>query len=85
MISEVQFIMQNTLQIRNTKMNQLELPLNKPKDATPEEVAEWQNGGDFFMTGNFDVMKLFVVIPAVVQVVMFSFMLGVFYINNLFI
>jgi len=84
MISEVQFIMQNTVQIRNTKMNQLELPLNKPKDATPEEVAEWR-GTDFFSKGDFDVMKLFVVIPAVIQVVMFGFMLGVFYINNLFI
>jgi len=57
---------------------------NKPKDATPEEVVEWRET-DFFSKGDFDVMKLFVVIPAVVQVVMFSFMLGVFYINNLFI
>ena len=44
-------------------------------EATPKEIHEWQNGGDFFMTGNFDVMKLFVVIPAVIQIVMFGFML----------
>ena len=36
-------------------------------EATPEEVEQWQNGGDFFMTGNFDAMKFFVVIPAVIQ------------------
>ena len=63
---------------------QLELPLNKPRDATPEEVEEWEQT-DFFRQGEFDVLKLFVVIPTVIQVVMFGFMLGVFYINNLFI
>ena len=39
------------------------------KEATPEEVHKWQNGEDFFMTGDFDVMKMFVVIPAVIQIV----------------
>lgn len=51
-------------------------------EATPEEIHEWQNGGDFFMTGNFDVMKLFVVVPAVIQIVMFGFMLGMFAFNH---
>ena len=37
------------------------------KEATPEDVHKWQNGGDFFMTGKFDAMKLFVVVPAVIQ------------------
>ena len=46
---------------------QLELQLNNTREATPEEVKEWQNGGDFFMTGKFDVMKFFVVIPAIIQ------------------
>lgn len=52
-------------------------------EATPQEVYEWQNGGDFFMTGKFDVMKLFVVVPAVIQVVVFGMMLAVFYLNSL--
>jgi len=51
-------------------------------EATPQEVQEWQNGGDFFMTGDFDVMKMFVVIPAVVQVVVFGMMLVVFKLNT---
>ena len=52
-------------------------------EATPQEIHEWQNGGDFFMTGKFDVMKLFVVVPAVIQVVVFGMMLAVFYLNSL--
>ena len=51
-------------------------------EATPEEVQEWQNGGDFFMTGDFDVMKMFVVIPAVIQIVVFGMMLAVFKLNT---
>ncbi len=54
------------------------------KNATPEEVRNWQNGEDFFMTGNFDVMKMFVVIPAVIQVVVFGMMLAVMYLNTFF-
>ena len=46
---------------------QLELQLNKTREATPEEVKEWQNGGDFFMTGKFDAMKMFVVAPSIIQ------------------
>lgn len=62
--------------------HQLELLLNKNRDATPEEVHEWQNGGDFFMTGDFDVMKLFVVVPAVIQITVFGMMLLVFKLNE---
>ena len=61
---------------------QLELQLNKTRDATPEEVREWQNGGDFFMTGNFDVMKLFVAVPTIVQLVMIGLMFSVFLLND---
>jgi hypothetical protein len=53
-------------------------------EATPEEVHNWQNGEDFFMTGNFDAMKMFVVVPAVVQIVVFGMMLVVFKLNGLF-
>ena len=61
---------------------QNELQLNKTSDATPEQVHAWQNGGDFFMTGKFDVMKLFVVIPALIQVGVFGLMLLVFWFNQ---
>lgn len=52
-------------------------------EATPEEVHAWQNGGDFFMTGDFDVMKLFVIIPAVIQIGVFGLMLAVFAFNDI--
>ena len=52
-------------------------------EATPEEVKAWQNGGDFFMTGKFDAMKLFVVVPAVIQIVVFFMMLAVMGFNML--
>ncbi len=50
-------------------------------EATPEEVKAWQNGGDYFMTGKFDAMKLFVVVPAVIQIVVFFMMLAVMGVN----
>jgi hypothetical protein len=62
---------------------QLELQLNKTVDATPEDVRKWQNGGDFFMTGDFDAMKFFVVIPAVIQIVVFFMMLAVMALNEI--
>ena len=51
------------------------------KEATPEEVHKWQNGGDYFMTDKFDAMKLFVVVPAVIQIVVFFMMLAVMGLN----
>ena len=62
---------------------QLELKLNATKEATPEEVREWQNGGDFFMSGNFDPMKIFVVVPAVVQMIVIGGMMLSFLIIGL--
>lgn len=62
---------------------QLELRLNATKEATPEEVKEWQNGGDFFMTGNFDPMKIFVVVPAVIQMIVIGGMMMSFLIIGL--
>jgi len=61
---------------------QLELHLNNTREATPEEVREWQNGGDFFMTGNFDAMKMFVVFPTIIQLVMLGFMFSIFIFND---
>ena len=52
-------------------------------EATPEDVKAWQNGGDYFMTGKFDAMKLFVVVPAVIQIVVFFMMLAVMAINEM--
>ncbi len=51
------------------------------RDATPEEQAEWFET-DFFMKGDFDVMIVFVVIPAVIQVVVFGMMLAVMLFNS---
>ena len=51
------------------------------RNATPEEVDEWNNT-DFFMKGDFDVMKMFVVIPAVIQIVVFGMMLAVMLMNH---
>jgi hypothetical protein len=53
---------------------QLEIPFQKNRDATPEEQAEWFET-DFFMKGDFDALQMFVVIPAIVQFVVFSIML----------
>lgn len=52
-------------------------------EATPEQVHKWQNGEDFFMTGDFDAMKFFVVIPAVIQILVFGMMLAVFWFNSI--
>jgi hypothetical protein len=51
------------------------------RDATPEEQAEWFET-DYFMKGDFSPMQLFVVIPAVIQIVVFFSMLGVFALNS---
>ena len=50
-------------------------------EATPEQQQEWFKQ-DFFMKGDFDVMKLFVVVPAVIQIVVFGMMLAVMYLNT---
>ena len=60
---------------------QNELPLNRLADATPEEVKQWEQT-DYFRRGDFDVMQLFVVIPALIQIGMFGLMLGIFWINH---
>ena len=56
---------------------------SKVREATPEEQAEWFEK-DFFMKGDFDVLQMFVVIPAVIQVVVFGLMLAVMYLNTFF-
>ena len=66
----------------NSYPQQLDLPLNKTTDATPEQVHAWQNGEDFFMTGKFDAMKLFVMVPTIIQLTVFFMMLAVFKFNE---
>ena len=47
-------------------MQQLELQLNKTRDATPQEVAEWRVS-DYWNRGDYDPLVMFVVIPTLVQ------------------
>ena len=46
---------------------------NYMRDATPKEQQAWFEE-DFFMKGDFDVMKLFVVVPAVIQIMCLGMM-----------
>lgn len=69
--------------IKNIKMKipQQTKLLFKPADATPEQVKEWEQT-DYFRKGDFDVMQLFVVVPALIQIGVFGLMLGIFWINS---
>jgi len=60
---------------------QRSLLLNKSADATPEDVAEWERT-DYFRKGDFDVMTMFVVIPALIQLLTVMAMFGVFWLNS---
>ncbi len=60
---------------------QLELQLNNVRDATPEEVRQWEQE-DFFRAGKFDSMKLFVVVPTIIQLLALAFMFSVFLFND---
>ena len=62
-------------------MQQLELPLNAVSNATPEEVRQWEQD-DFFRAGKFNVMKLFVVYPATVQLLTIVMMFTIFWVNS---
>ena len=50
-------------------------------EATPEQVAEWEQT-DFFRSGNFDVMQLLVIIPAIIQISTVGMMFAVFWLNS---
>jgi hypothetical protein len=52
-------------------------------EATVEETREWLEN-DYFMAMKFDPLILFVVIPAVIQVVVMAFMLASMYLNGIF-
>ena len=50
-------------------------------EATPKQVAEWEQT-DFFRSGNFDVMQLLVIIPAIIQISTVGMMFAVFWLNS---
>ena len=54
----------------------------KPELATPEEFDKWRDT-DYFSKMDFDPMVMFVVIPAVIQIVVFGMMLAVMLLNQL--
>ena len=53
------------------------------QEATAEETREWLEN-DYFMAMKFDPLVLFVVIPAVIQIVVMAFMLVSMYVNGIF-
>ena len=53
------------------------------QEATAEETREWLEN-DYFMAMKFDPLILFVVIPAVIQIVVMTFMLASMYLNGIF-
>lgn len=61
---------------------QLELPLNQPREATPLEYNKWREE-DYWNKMDFDPLIMFVVIPSIIQLSAFGFMLLIFWINNI--
>ena len=57
--------------------------LTDVQEATAEETREWLEN-DYFMAMKFDPLVLFVVIPAVIQIVVMAFMLISMYVNGIF-
>ena len=53
------------------------------QEATAEETREWLEN-DYFMAMKFDPLVLFVVIPAVIQIVVMALMLISMYVNGIF-
>ena len=54
----------------------------KVRDATPEEFEAWRKT-DYWNRGDYDPMIMFVVIPAVIQIMALAMMGGVMFINSL--
>jgi|11_taG_2_1085331.scaffolds.fasta_scaffold00480_13 hypothetical protein len=60
---------------------QLDIHFNTTREATPEEIQEWQTN-DFFMAGKFDPLKLFVVVPTIIQITCVAMMGLVMWYND---
>lgn len=52
------------------------------RDATPEEVEAWRKD-DYWNRGDYDPMVMFVVIPAIIQLLAMAGMAAVMYLNSL--
>lgn len=50
-------------------------------EATPEEVEAWRKD-DYWNRGDYDPMVMFVVIPAIIQILALGFMAGIMFINQ---
>ena len=50
-------------------------------EATPEQVAEWEQT-DFFRGGDFNVIQLLVIVPALIQIGCVLMMFSVFWLNS---
>jgi len=53
------------------------------REATQEEATEW-NQNDYFIGMKFDPLVMFVLIPAVIQIVVLAFMLTSMLITGIF-
>ena len=51
-------------------------------EATPEEVEAWRKE-DYWNRGDYDRMIMFVVIPAIIQILALGFMAGVMLFNQM--
>tara|TARA_B100000073_G_scaffold348022_1_gene364607 strand:+ start:1898 stop:2077 length:180 start_codon:yes stop_codon:yes gene_type:complete len=52
------------------------------RDATPEEVEAWRQE-DYWNRGDYDPMVMFVVIPAIIQLLAMAGMAAVMFLNSL--
>lgn len=52
------------------------------RDATPEEFEAWRKT-DYWNRGDYDPMVMFVVIPAIIQLLALAGMAAVMYLNSL--
>jgi len=61
---------------------QLELPLNRTREAAPLEYQKWREE-DYWNKMDFDPLVMFVVIPTIIQLTAVGFMLLIFWINSI--
>ena len=56
--------------------------VNNYVEATPEEVKAWRKD-DYWNRGDYDPMVMFVVIPAIIQLMAIGMMFAVMFLNSL--
>ena len=52
-----------------------------PKNATVKQINDWQKS-DLLMSGKFDVLLWFVIVPTIIQISCLVFMFSVFKLNT---